>query len=92
LRFLAAASWKAVGLIAAAWAAAWLLLQALGIWLDLRRLELSAGDRVAAIGFGITWRGAIVTFGPPIVLVILRLVLARLYVAEPPSNEANKLL
>ena len=71
--------WIVVSLISVGWFAAWLLADAVAIWLAVRSARykvLTAGARVAAIGGGVTMRGAIVTVGPPIALILLRLAAA----------------
>ena len=89
MRFFAALPWKRVGMIAAAWAATWLLIQVLVIWLDFRAIMYSSQSSggLAAAGYGMSWLGALVTFGVPILLLALRLLAPRFHSDEPLSNE-----
>jgi hypothetical protein len=80
VRFLANASWKAITLIAVAWILAWLVAGAGGVFMMLRSFFGSASNGsggLAAVGFSLNPLGAILIFGPPLALVLLRLIAPR---------------
>ena len=78
MRAFADTSWTTVALIAVGWASGWLLLNAIALRLSrrsLRRDTDGASSGLAALGGGMTVRGAFVIFCPPLALLVLRLVL-----------------
>jgi hypothetical protein len=78
---LANIPWSLVLLIAIGWSAAWLLAYRVFIWHELRSIraaeQMSGGMVVSAVGFAMTTRGLLTTFGPPIVLLFLRAIAPR---------------
>ena len=73
---LANAPWTIIALIAVGWSLAWLIAMRVAIWHALRSLAAKKGQ-LAAVGFSITPRGVLVTFGPPLALLVLRAIASR---------------
>jgi hypothetical protein len=79
MRLLATTSWTTIWLIATTWALALLLANAIAVWLAIRALLSSseASGGLAAVGGGLTQRGAVVVFGPPLALLALKWIVGR---------------
>jgi hypothetical protein len=75
MRLIAVSSWTTIWLIAATWAFALVLANAIAVWWSIRASNAS-GD-LAAVGGGLTLRGAIVVFGPPLALLALKWIVGR---------------
>ena len=80
MRFLVHASWRPIWLIATGWVAAWLLAAVIAVWDSMRALERESNNGPSFIGdFGLTHRGVVIVFGPPLAVLMLRLILPRFY-------------
>jgi hypothetical protein len=80
VNFLANISWKKITLIVVAWFFVWIALGAIGTFMLLHSFTGSATSGtggIAAAGFSLTRRGVMIIFGPPILLVLLRLIAPR---------------
>lgn len=80
MRLLANASWNRVALIAAGWILAWLVAGIIGTFRSVDSFAGRAADGsggLAAVGFSMNYLGAVIIFGPPLALLLLRLLAAR---------------
>ena len=73
-------SWRSVVSIAAGWVLIWLIVFVILAWYSLHAFVGAASSDnggIAAVGFSPTPLGMLVALGPPVVLLILRLVSRR---------------
>jgi hypothetical protein len=74
---LAGVSWATVVVIAIAWPIAWFVLAIVTVTWPFRGTATSESGGIAAIQLGINTAGALLLFGPPALLVILRAIAPR---------------
>lgn len=77
MKQLASISWSVILGVAVAWPLVWLFVPTIGVISILRAAPESDSGGLAAIGFGITTSGTLLLLVPPILLLILRAVAAR---------------